>query len=133
MRAASQKIRHVHLKLGGKAPVIVFEDADLDAVAETIRYGSYFNAGQDCAQPCRVIAQKGIYDDLVARIEAQVKEIQIGAQKAEGTEMGPIVSDEQRARIAALVDRARDTCDVVKGDARVMVRDISMNPPFLPM
>lgn len=49
MRAASQKIRHVHLELGGKAPVIVFEDADLDAVAETIRYGSYFNAGQDCA------------------------------------------------------------------------------------
>ena len=115
MRAASQKIRHVHLELGGKAPVIVFEDADLDAVAETIRYGSYFNAGQDCAQPCRVIAQKGIYDDLVARIEAQVKEIQIGAQKAEGTEMGPIVSDEQRARIAAFVDRARSTCDVVTG------------------
>ena len=115
MRAASQKIRHVHLELGGKAPVIVFEDADLDAVAETIRYGSYFNAGQDCAQPCRVIAQRGIYDDLVARIEAQVKEIQIGAQKAEGTEMGPIVSDEQRARIAAFVDRARSTCDVVTG------------------
>ena len=115
MRAASQKIRHVHLELGGKAPVIVFEDADLDAVAETIRYGSYFNAGQDCAQPCRVIAQKGIYDDLVARIEAQVKEIQIGAQKAEGTEMGPIVSDEQRARIAAFVERAGGTCDVVMG------------------
>jgi aminobutyraldehyde dehydrogenase len=115
MRAASQKIRHVHLELGGKAPVIVFEDADLDAVAETIRYGSYFNAGQDCAQPCRVIAQKGIYDDLVARIEAQVKEIKIGAQKAEGTEMGPIVSDEQRARIATFVDRARGTCDVVTG------------------
>ena len=115
MRAASQKIRHVHLELGGKAPVIVFEDADLDAVAETIRYGSYFNAGQDCAQPCRVIAQKGIYDDLVARIEAQVKEIKTGAQKAEGTEMGPIVSDGQRARIAAFVDRARSTCDVVTG------------------
>lgn len=115
MRAASQKIRHVHLELGGKAPVIVFEDADLDAVAETIRYGSYFNAGQDCAQPCRVIAQKGIYDDLVARIEAQVKEIQIGAQKAEGTEMGPIVSGEQRTRIAAFVDRARSACDVVTG------------------
>ncbi|ERL97038.1 NAD-dependent aldehyde dehydrogenase [Rhodobacteraceae bacterium HIMB11] len=115
MRAASQKIRHVHLELGGKAPVIVFEDADLDAVAETIRYGSYFNAGQDCAQPCRVIAQKGIYEDLVARIEAQVSEIKIGAQKAEGTEMGPIVSNEQRTRIAAFVDRARGTCDVVTG------------------
>lgn len=115
MRAASQKIRHVHLELGGKAPVIVFEDADLDAVAETIRYGSYFNAGQDCAQPCRILAQKGIYNELVARIEAQVKEIQIGAQKAEGTEMGPLVSDAQRARIAAFVDRASSTCDIVTG------------------
>lgn len=115
MQAASQKIRHVHLELGGKAPVIVFEDADLDAVAETIRYGSYFNAGQDCAQPCRILAQKGIYDALVARIEAQVKEIQIGAQKAEGTEMGPLVSDAQRARIAAFVDRASSICDIVTG------------------
>ena len=62
MRAASQQIRHVHLELGGKAPVIVFDDADLEAVAETIRYGSFFNAGQDCAQPCRVLVQDGVYD-----------------------------------------------------------------------
>lgn len=117
MRAASQQIRHVHLELGGKAPVIVFEDADLDAVAETIRYGSFFNAGQDCAQPCRVLVQDSVYDKLVAAVEAQVKEIQIGAPRDEGTEMGPIVSEAQRARVAAFVDRARPGCEIVTGGA----------------
>ena len=117
MRAASQQIRHVHLELGGKAPVIVFDDADLEAVAETIRYGSFFNAGQDCAQPCRVMVQDGAYDKLLAAVEAQVKEIQVGAPKAEGTEMGPVVSATQRERIAAFVDRARLNCEIVTGGA----------------
>ena len=117
MRAASQQIRHVHLELGGKAPVIVFDDADLDAVAETIRYGSYFNAGQDCAQPCRVLAADGIYDRLVAAIQDQVGQIRIGAPKAEGTEMGPLVSAAQRDRVAGFVDRARDAAEVVSGGA----------------
>ncbi len=115
MRAAGQQIRHVHLELGGKAPVIVFDDADIDAVAETIRYGSFFNAGQDCAQPCRILAQDSVYDRLVSAVEEEVAQIQIGAQKAEGTEMGPIVSDAQRTRIAAFVDRARPSCEVVTG------------------
>lgn len=115
MRAASNQIRHVHLELGGKAPVMVFDDADLDAVAETIRYGSFFNAGQDCAQPCRVMVQDGAYDKLVAAIEAQVSQIQIGAQRAEGTEMGPVVSAVQRERVAGFVDRARRTAEVVTG------------------
>ncbi|MEM8775143.1 MAG: aminobutyraldehyde dehydrogenase [Pseudomonadota bacterium] len=115
MRAASNQIRHVHLELGGKSPVIVFDDADLDAVAETIRFGAYFNAGQDCAQPTRIMVQDGAYDKLAAAVEAQVKEIQIGAQKAEGTEMGPLVSDAQRKRVAAFVDRANSGCEVLTG------------------
>ncbi len=115
MRAASQQVRHVHLELGGKAPVIVFDDADVDAVAETIRYGSFFNAGQDCAQPCRILVQDGIYDRLVAAVEAQVKEIQTGAPRADGTEMGPIVSETQRARVAAFVERARPSVEIVAG------------------
>ncbi len=117
MRAGSQQIRHVHLELGGKAPVIVFDDADLDAVAETIRYGSFFNAGQDCAQPCRVLVQDGVYDKLVAAVEAQVRQIQMGAPKEEGTEMGPVVSAAQRDRIAAFVERARPGCEIVTGGA----------------
>ncbi|KIC40995.1 gamma-aminobutyraldehyde dehydrogenase [Ruegeria sp. ANG-S4] len=115
MRAAGNQIRHVHLELGGKAPVIVFDDADIDAVAETIRYGSFFNAGQDCAQPCRVLAQNGIYEKLVAAVAGQVGQIQTGAQKAEGTEMGPVISAIQRDRVAGFVDRARPACEVVTG------------------
>ncbi|MEM8980682.1 MAG: aminobutyraldehyde dehydrogenase [Pseudomonadota bacterium] len=115
MRAASKQIRHVHLELGGKAPVIVFDDADIDAVAETIRYGSYFNAGQDCAQPCRVLVDDSAYDRVVAAITDQVSQIKIGAQKAEGTEMGPLISEIQRERIAGFVDRARGSAEIVLG------------------
>ncbi len=117
MRAASQQIRHVHLELGGKAPVIAFDDADVDALAETIRYGSFFNAGQDCAQPCRVMVQDGLYDTLVAAVTDQVGQIKIGAPKAEGTEMGPIVSAAQRDRVAGFVERARGKAEVTTGGA----------------
>ncbi len=117
MRAASQQIRHVHLELGGKAPVIAFDDADVDALAETVRYGSFFNAGQDCAQPCRVMVQDGLYDTLVAAVTDQVGQIKIGAPKAEGTEMGPIVSATQRDRVAGFVERARGKAEVTVGGA----------------
>ncbi|MEW2917390.1 gamma-aminobutyraldehyde dehydrogenase [Ruegeria sp. ANG10] len=117
MQAASQQIRHVHLELGGKAPVIVFDDADLEAVAETIRFGSYFNAGQDCAQPCRVMVAENVYDKLVAAIADQVSQIQIGAPKAKGTEMGPLVSAAQRDRVAGFVNRARSSSEIVSGGA----------------
>lgn len=115
MRAASQQIRHVHLELGGKAPVIVFDDADVEAVVGTIREGSFFNAGQDCAQPCRVFATPGVYDDLVAGLQSQVSEIVTGAPRAEGTKMGPLVSAVHRDRVAGFVDRARDAAEVVVG------------------
>ncbi|WP_422041707.1 aminobutyraldehyde dehydrogenase [Roseibium sp.] len=115
MRAASSRIRHVHLELGGKAPVIVFDDADLDAVAETIRYGSYFNAGQDCAQPCRVLVADRAYDRLVAAIADQVGQIRTGAPKEDGTEMGPLVSAAQRDRVAGFVERAGASAEIVLG------------------
>ncbi len=116
-RAASKKIRHLHLELGGKAPVIVFDDADLEAVVETIRGGSYFNAGQDCAQPCRIMAADKIYDKLVAETASAVNSIQMGTQKEEGVEMGPVISAAQRDRVAGFVERARDSAEVVTGGA----------------
>lgn len=115
MKAASRQIRHVHLELGGKAPVIVFEDADIDAVAETVRYGSFFNAGQDCAQPCRIMVADAIYDKVVAAIVDQVSQIKVGAPRAEGTEMGPVVSAAQRNTVAGFVERARGSCEVALG------------------
>lgn len=115
MKAAARQIRHVHLELGGKAPVIVFDDADIDAVTETVRYGSFFNAGQDCAQPCRIMVADAVYDKVVAAIVDQVSQIKVGAPRADGTEMGPLVSATQRDTVAGFVDRARDSCTVVLG------------------
>ena len=89
MRAASQQIRHVHLELGGKAPVIVFDDADLEAVIETIKWGSYFNAGQDCAQPTRILVQDGVYDQVVAGLASAVTDLRVGSQREEDVYMGP--------------------------------------------
>ncbi len=117
MRAAAEQIRHVHLELGGKAPVIVFDDADLEKLVATIRAGAFFNAGQDCAQPCRILAQAGIYDRLVAELGAAVATITVGAPRAAGTEMGPLVSSAQRDRVAGFVSRAG--CEVVTGGATI--------------
>ncbi len=117
MRAAASRIRHVHLELGGKAPVIVFDDADIEALVATLRGGSYFNAGQDCAQPCRVMVSDRIYDRVVADTAASVGEIVIGAPRDEGTEMGPVISATQRDRVAGFVERARETAEVAVGGA----------------
>ncbi|MEM7345519.1 MAG: gamma-aminobutyraldehyde dehydrogenase [Chloroflexota bacterium] len=115
MKAASEQIRHVHLELGGKAPVIVFDDADLDAVVETIRGGSYFNAGQDCAQPCRIMVADKVYDNVVADLASSVGTIKMGTQQEADVEMGPIISATQRERVAGFVDRARSSAEIVTG------------------
>ena len=115
MKAASEQIRHVHLELGGKAPVIVFDDADIDAVVETIRGGSFFNAGQDCAQPCRIMVQDGVFERVVAETAAAVSSIQLGTQHDLKTEMGPLISSAQRDRVAGFVDRARAGADIACG------------------
>lgn len=115
MRAAAEQLRHVHLELGGKAPVIVCQDADIAALIETIRGGAFFNAGQDCAQPCRIIVHDSIYDRVTADLADAVGAIRIGKPRDEGVEMGPIVSAAQRDRVAGFVDRARAGCEVLTG------------------
>lgn len=115
MKAASQQIKHVHLELGGKAPVIVFADADLNAVIETLRGGAFFNAGQDCAQPCRILVEDSVYERFVADTAAAVSSIKLGSQREVGVEMGPVISLAQRQRISEFVDRSSETADVVTG------------------
>jgi 1-pyrroline dehydrogenase len=105
-RAASDSLKRVHLELGGKAPVIVFDDADLEAVAAGIRLGGYFNAGQDCTAACRVLAGPRVHDDAVAAITEAAKSLALGDPTSEDTELGPLVSEEQRQRVAGFVDRA---------------------------
>jgi len=107
LQAATSTLKRTHLELGGKAPVIVFDDADLAAVVEGIKVFGYYNAGQDCTAACRLYAGAKIYDRLVADLTSAVSSIKIGAQNEEGVELGPLITERQRDRVASFVERAR--------------------------
>ncbi|PWU29680.1 gamma-aminobutyraldehyde dehydrogenase [Pseudomonas sp. RW407] len=115
LRAASRQLRQVHLELGGKAPVIVYADADVDRLVATLRATAFFNAGQDCAQPCRLLVADAIYDRVVAELAAAVGSIRTGAPREAGTQMGPLISEAHRQRVAGFVERARGWAEVVTG------------------
>ena len=106
LEAATKGVKRTHLELGGKAPVIVFDDADLQSVVDGLRTFGYYNAGQDCTAACRVYAGKKIYDKLVADLSSAVSTIQIGEQNDAGVEMGPLITESQRSRVAGFVERA---------------------------
>jgi betaine-aldehyde dehydrogenase len=106
-RNAADTLKRVHLELGGKAPVVVFDDADLAAVTEWIKIAGYFNSGQDCTAATRVIAGGDIYDGLLSELVPAVQSIKVGDGFAEDTEMGSVVSKEQLERVTGFVDRAR--------------------------
>jgi aminobutyraldehyde dehydrogenase len=108
LTAAAGNLKRTHLELGGKAPVIVFDDADLEAVVAGVRVFGYYNAGQDCTAACRMYAGKRVYERLVADLTSAVESIKVGAQQDPGVEMGPLISRTQRERVAAMVARAAD-------------------------
>jgi len=105
-RAAADSLKRVHLELGGKAPVLVFDDADLDKVAEAVKVGSFWNAGQDCTAATRVVAGAGVHDAAVDAIAEAARSLVIGPTGDEATELGPVISASQRARVEGFVDRA---------------------------
>ncbi len=107
LRAAVDTIKRTHLELGGKAPVIVFDDADLEAVVNGVKVFGYYNAGQDCTAACRIYAGKKIYDKLVADLGSAVGSLKMGPTDDEATELGPVISATQRERISGFVDRAK--------------------------
>src|SRR5467141_821866 len=109
LAAAAGNLKRTHLELGGKAPVIVFDDADLDAVVAGVRTFGFYNAGQDCTAACRVYAGAKIYDKLVADLSDAVRSLKVGLQTEAGVEMGPLISAEQRTRVAGFVERAAAT------------------------
>ena len=106
LAAAQKGVKRTHLELGGKAPVIVFDDADLESVVGGVRTFGFYNAGQDCTAACRIYAGPKIYDKLVADLSGAVQSIKVGTQREEGVEMGPLISSKQRKRVAGFVDRA---------------------------
>ena len=107
LKAASKGIKRTHLELGGKAPVIVFDDANLDEVVAGVRTFGYYNAGQDCTAACRLYAAPKIYERLVADLSLAAASIKVGKQQDKGVEMGPLISKQQRERVAGFVDRAK--------------------------
>ena len=107
LQAATGTLKRTHLELGGKAPVIVFDDADIEAVVEGIRTFGYYNAGQDCTAACRLYAGAKVYERLVADLSGAVRTIRMGTQDEAGVELGPLISDRQRDRVASFVERAQ--------------------------
>src|SRR5205807_7337101 len=119
-KAAASTLKRVHLELGGKAPVIVFDDADLDKVVEWIKIGGYFNAGQDCTAATRVIAGPHIHEKLPGDLVPAVSGLKVGDPLSDDTEMGPLVSEEQLIRVSGFVDRAKKAgAEVLTGGARI--------------
>jgi aminobutyraldehyde dehydrogenase len=108
LSAAVNGTKRTHLELGGKAPVIVFDDADLQSVVSGVRTFGFYNAGQDCTAACRIYAGPKIHDKLVADLSAAASSIKVGTQEEEGVEMGPLITGKQRSRVAGFVQRAQE-------------------------
>ena len=106
LAAAAKTVKRTHLELGGKAPVIVFDDADLAAVVEGVKAFGYYNAGQDCTAACRVYAGKKIYDKLVAELAAAAKTLKFNQPNDDENDIGPLISARQRSRVSSFVERA---------------------------
>jgi 1-pyrroline dehydrogenase len=118
-RNAADTVKRLHLELGGKAPVIVFDDADLDGAVQNIRLWGYWNAGQDCTAATRVLAGAAIHDRLVAALADSVRTIRWGdPAESDDLDMGSLIAPAQADKVAGMVERARAGAEVVVGGAR---------------
>ena len=117
-KAAADDVKRVHLELGGKAPVIVFDDADLELAAENIAIAGYFNAGQDCTAATRVLAGPRVHDDFVAALGEQARNTRTGPPDDGDVLYGPLNNANQLAHVSGLVERAPDHATVVAGGQR---------------
>tara|TARA_B100001939_G_scaffold80290_1_gene68065 strand:- start:233 stop:1660 length:1428 start_codon:yes stop_codon:yes gene_type:complete len=107
LEAASRSIKKTHLELGGKAPVIVYDDADIDQLIEGIRAFGYYNAGQDCTAACRIFADKKVYDNVVADLSSAVSTIGLANDEDEKNEIPPLITQEHLSRVSNFVERAK--------------------------
>jgi betaine-aldehyde dehydrogenase len=114
-RAAADTLKRVHLELGGKAPVVVFDDVDLESALETIAGTGYYNAGQDCTAATRVLAGAKIYDDFVSGLAEQAQGLVLGDTLAPDTTLGPLNSARQRARVEGFLERRPAHAEIVTG------------------
>ncbi len=117
-RTAADSLKRVHLELGGKAPVIVFDDVDLDSAMATIAATGYYNAGQDCTAATRVLAGEKVYDDVLAGLADQARGLVIGDTLAPSTTLGPLNSERQRKRVEGFLERRPVRAELVTGGAQ---------------
>ena len=114
-REAADTLKRCHLELGGKAPVVIFDDADMEAAMETIAGTGYYNAGQDCTAATRVLAGKDVYDDVVNGLAEQAKGYVMGDTRSADTTLGPLNSARQRERVEGLLAGAPANAEIVTG------------------
>jgi betaine-aldehyde dehydrogenase len=126
--AAAPDLKRTHLELGGKAPVVVFDDADLAAAAEAIAVAGYFNAGQDCTAATRVLAGPRVHDDFVAALAEQARDTRTGAPSEPDVAYGPLNNANQLDRVTGFVDRLPDHARLQIGGARVGDRGYFYSP-----
>ena len=127
-KSAANDLKRVHLELGGKAPVVVFNDADLAAAAEAIAIAGYFNAGQDCTAATRVLVQEGVYDEFVALLAAQAKDSIKTGGPLEDVLYGPVNNANQLARVKGFIERTPSHAEVVAGGTQVDRAGYFFNP-----
>jgi 1-pyrroline dehydrogenase len=129
-RTAAETLKRVHLELGGKAPMVVFDDADPKAVAEGIRLAGFWNSGQDCTAGSRVIAGPRIYDKLLEELIPQVESLKVGDPLNDETEMGSVISQSQQERILGFLERAK-TATVLTGGGTGSDRGFFVQPTIV--
>jgi betaine-aldehyde dehydrogenase len=120
---ASESLKRVHLELGGKAPVVVFDDADLESVVEWVSIAGYFNAGQDCTAATRVLVADKAYDKVLSDLVPAVEGIKVGGPFEDDVAVGSVISKEQQERVIGFVDRAKDAGAEVLTGGKVIDRD----------
>jgi 1-pyrroline dehydrogenase len=129
---AAGTVKRLHLELGGKAPVVVLDDADVDLAAETIKGAGYFNSGQDCTAACRVIAGPAIYDKLVATLADQVRSIKWGnPTERDDLEMGSLIAKAQADKVEGMVNRAVEKAELVVGGTRPSITGAYFEPTLI--
>ncbi len=127
-RSAANDLKRVHLELGGKAPVVVFDDADLEAAAEAIAIAGYFNAGQDCTAATRVIVQAGVYEEFVALLAKQANDVIKTGAPTEDVLYGAVNNANQLARVQGFIDRIPSHARIAAGGTQVDRAGYFFNP-----
>jgi betaine-aldehyde dehydrogenase len=114
-RACADTLKKVHLELGGKAPVVIFDDADIETALETVAGTGYYNAGQDCTAATRVLAGSGVYENVLSGLADEAKGYKVGDTLDPETTLGPLNSQRQRERVEGFLERRPDNAEIVTG------------------